>query len=88
MPWSASPAATRPPGIAALAGAPGAFAGNGTVGWRVSSSGEKLTFRDEPGNPDDGITLVEISDRSSHAPNLVRLKIRGLGRAFQRNAVA
>jgi hypothetical protein len=58
---------------------PGAFAGTDTAGWQGVTSGKKWTFRDKTDSPVDGITLVKISDRSVASPNLVRLKIRGLG---------
>ena len=57
--------------------ASGAFGGKGTRGWKVNSKGTKWTFQDKTGAPANGITKMVMQDRSSKAPNQVKVSVSG-----------
>jgi hypothetical protein len=55
----------------------GAYAGSGTRGWRQNGSGTKWTFKDNTGNPVNGITKMLIQDRNAEAPKQVKVLVKG-----------
>jgi alpha-tubulin suppressor-like RCC1 family protein len=55
----------------------GAFGGKGTRGWKLNTKGTKWTFQDKTGAPVNGITKMIIQDRSSKAPNQVKVTVKG-----------
>jgi len=56
----------------------GAYAGQGSAGWRSNPAGTKWIFRDATGARDDGIARVKVIDRSGSQPNRVEVQVSGL----------
>jgi hypothetical protein len=54
------------------------YGGTGTAGWSLTGGGSKWTFRNRtPAPVANGISYMQLRDRSSVAPGLVRFKIKG-----------
>jgi parallel beta-helix repeat protein len=68
--------------IADVTLAAGAYAGRGTRGWLKNRKGTKWTFVDKTGMPANGIVKLVAQDRSSKAPNRVKVNVIGKGGSY------
>lgn len=67
-------------GLVDVRAAAGTYAGSGTHGWRSNASGSTWTFTDRTGSPRNGLTKVQLVDRSRGAPGgNVKLVVTGQG---------
>lgn len=55
----------------------GAYGGAGTAGWVLNGAGDKWTFHDKTGSPQNGIVKVIVKDRGSIAPGQVQVQVNG-----------
>lgn len=57
--------------------ASGVFAGKGTVGWKLNSSGTTWKFLDKTGAPTNGILKAVIKDQAKKSANRVKVVVKG-----------